>query len=332
MWLMQPRLINEPFSDPGLYLDERHGRRALLFDIGDLSPLSAREIVRISDVFVSHMHLDHFSGFDLLLRFGLYQDKTVRFFGPPGLCAAVENKLSAYTWNLLGPHSLGFALDVREWTPDGFGEGARFAARQAFERAPLEPITLPEGVLLEDPAFRIEAAQLDHGIDVLAFAFQEKMRVHVHRNILERMGLQVGPWLTEAKRAVRADRAEDQIFETGGAKVRLGDLLECGAITKGPGIRIAYATDLAHTPDNVEKLVRLGREADLFFIEGGFLAADTEMAAGKKHLTARQAGEIARQARATRAKSFHYSARYLDQEAQLRAEFEAAFAGAPVEA
>jgi len=326
-YLVQPRLVNEPFSDPGLLLDFRFGRRALLFDIGDLGPLSSREVLRVTDVFVSHMHLDHFAGFDRLLRLNLYQPVTVRLFGPPGLGDAVEAKLGAYTWNLLGPRSADLAFLTAEWTPAGHACSDLFRAREAFRRRQAEPPRLAPGLILDEEDFRVEAAMLDHGIPCLAFAFQEKTRVNVLKDRLAGLGLPVGPWLTQAKRAARRGEAADTPLAAPGERpVTLGALLDAGALGLGPGQRVAYVTDIAHTPENVAAATGLARGADLLFIEAGFLDADREVAAGKRHLTAAQAGGIARAAGVRNAVPMHFSPRYLEREDELRREFGDAFA------
>ncbi|HDH01742.1 MAG TPA: ribonuclease Z, partial [Nitrospirae bacterium] len=62
------RTVNGPFEDPVVYLRLLREKRALLFDAGDIGRLSAGEIHKITDVFVTHTHIDHFIGFDRLLR------------------------------------------------------------------------------------------------------------------------------------------------------------------------------------------------------------------------------------------------------------------------
>jgi ribonuclease Z len=75
----------------------------------------------------------------------------------------------------------------------------------------------------------------------------------------------------------------------------------------------------------------LAEGADLLFIEGGFLEVDAAEAARRRHLTASQAGTIARLAGVKRLQTLHYSPRYKDRSYTLIAEAEAAFFGSPGE-
>jgi len=92
--MLMPQLVNPAFGDPGLYVDFRNEKRALLFDIGDIGSLAPRKLLRLSHVFVSHTHMDHFMGFDALLRVSLGRDVAVRLFGPPGFVDQVAHKLA----------------------------------------------------------------------------------------------------------------------------------------------------------------------------------------------------------------------------------------------
>jgi ribonuclease Z len=61
--LLHPTLVNGRTGDPALYIETLFERRAILFDLGDISALSSRKVQRIGAIFVSHAHVDHFIGF-----------------------------------------------------------------------------------------------------------------------------------------------------------------------------------------------------------------------------------------------------------------------------
>jgi ribonuclease Z len=118
----------------GLFIDFRFGRRALLFDLGDLTALSPRQLLRVTHCFVSHTHMDHFAGFDRLLRVCLHRTTPLHLIGPAGFADNVEHKLRAYTLNLLDAESIDFAIVAGEFNGVGLDRMCEFRAREAFRR------------------------------------------------------------------------------------------------------------------------------------------------------------------------------------------------------
>jgi len=330
-----PHLVNDPFGDPGVYVDLKFERRALLFDLGDISVLPTRKLLRISDVFITHRHMDHFAGFDHLLRFVLGRDKVVRLYGPASLIDAVEAKLRAYTWNLIGGYEGHIVLHVTEVDAEGGLVAAQFSGRTGFARETAGAATHSGNLLLEEPGLKVSCATLDHGIPVLAFALEERAQINIWRTELDRRGLAIGPWLRTFKDAILQGESDDtliQVVWSGGNQgppaLPLGDLRkQIMRITAGR--KIAYVVDCAFADENVRRIVALAEGADLLFIEGGFLEADAAEAARRRHLTASQAGTIARLAGVKHLQTFHYSPRYKGQGDALVAEAEAAFSGSP---
>jgi ribonuclease Z len=327
-----PHLINDPFGDPGLYINLTFERRAFLFDLGDLSRLPPRQLLRISDVFVSHRHMDHFMGFDRLLRCVLGREKAVGFYGPSGLIDGIEHKLKAYTWNLVGGYEGNPTLRVTEIDEEGRLTSASFSGRLAFARAEEESTVSEYGVLLQEPGFQVRAATIDHGIPVLAFALEERAHINIWRNKVEAMGLAVGPWLGAFKEAILRGSPEDTPIEVAwtGTRGERPASLPLGALKQEimritAGRKIAYVVDCAFTEANMARIVSLVKEADILFIEAAFLQEDRARAAERRHLTAHQAGTLARLANVKRLATLHYSPRYQGHGERLAREAEAAF-------
>ncbi len=320
-----PEMVNDPFGDPALYVDLMFEGRALLFDLGDLHTLPPRKILRISDIFVTHCHMDHFMGFDWFLRICLGRDRGVRLYGPPGFIAQVQAKLSAYTWNLVHRYENDFALTVHELAEEGPGRRAVFRVHDAFRRGEEGDWAPQDGVVRDEPGLRVRAVFLDHGIPCLAYALEENRHVNIWKNRLAEIGLEVGPWLKELKAAVLADRPGDATIPTPKGPRPLADLLPGLKLT--PGSKLAYVTDAVHHQANAVRIVELARDADWLFIEAVFMDELAERAAEKKHLTAGQAGRLARAAGAKNVLPFHFSPIYREREAELREEVRQAHAG-----
>ena len=413
----EPALVNDAFGDPSLYVDFRDERRALLLDFGDVSALPPRKLLRLSHVFVSHTHMDHFVGFDHWLRVVLGRKDHATLTGGPGFIGQIEHKLAAYTWNVVHRYEVPLTLEVHEVDPGGAGRCARFSSQRRFAREDGAGWTSDGDVLLAEESFRVRARFLDHDILCLAFAVEEATHINVWKNRLAEMGLATGPWLSAARQALaagqpdatpiaiawhdsaaspsdadawraeaglrvcprtahrlcdryalhrgelhatrgaahwrrppvhrkrvsrcrrRARRAQESPDRAPGRHDRtrvggagehrltraLGELRPAFELVAGQ--RIGYVTDTRYTEANCLQLDALLAGVDRLYIESVFLDADAAHAERKNHLTARQAGTIARRIGARAVVPFHFSPRYEDRSADLIAEVKAAWQG-----
>jgi ribonuclease Z len=300
------KLLNGHFGDPCLFVRMPHERRALQFDIGDISALSPSETYKISDVFVTHTHIDHFIGFDLLLRMILRRESPLNIYGPPNIIACVEGKLKGYTWNLIEDYPVvinTFAYDGKTVSR------ATFSAKNRFKKEVLGKFG-SDGILLRDPQFKVRAIMLDHGTPCLAYSIEEKFHINIDKNILEKKGFTVGPWLTDFKRFLRQNPGSDGIFTVEGKSYRVSELSEITRVTKGQ--KISYATDLSISEKNISGLIELAKDSDLFYCEAYFLEKDRERAIERFHLTAKTVGSIAKQAGVKKLVLMHFSPKYMD--------------------
>jgi len=310
-----PKLVNDPFHDPALFVQFLFENRAILFDLGDIHNLSTRDILKITHIFVTHTHVDHFIGFDHLLRVMLGREHQLSLFGPEGFLEKIEGKLSGYTWNLVGHYTNRLsirAVEVRDNCQllQVYECSHRFIAQNPPQQIPFTT------TIHKEPFLKIDTLILDHKINCLAFRLKERFHINIRKQALAPLGLTVGPWIRDFKQALygkqnletdftvrRANATEtDRVF-------KLGDLSEkIARIT--PGQEIVYIADVAGHKNNLEKIIPFCTGADHLYIEASFLNADQAIAQEKRHLTAKMAGHIAREAKVKQYTLFHFSPRY----------------------
>lgn len=330
-------LVNDVFGDPGLFVEVRWSKRALLFDLGHNDALGPTRLLRTSDIFISHTHMDHFIGFDTLLRVALGRGKTLRLHGPRGLISNVQGKLHGYTWNLVDGYPL--TITVHEFHPDGI-QTATFLATDGFQRhdepdSPLSHCT-SQGTFTVfcDPMFTVQGSALNHRIPSLAYALQEQFHVNFNKERLHEAGLPVGYWLQEVKQYFWQGQPDDfrflaTLYHEHHKETRefiLGEIRE-RFVTITRGQKIAYVVDARYDEVNERKIIELARGADIFYCEAPYLDRDADKARDRYHLTAKQAGIMAKKAEVRELVVFHFSPRYTGLGHEIEAEAREAFRG-----
>lgn len=299
-------LLNGVFGDPLVHLRLQNKKRSFLFDLGDGQRLSARLAHQISDVFISHAHIDHIGGFLWLLRSRIGFTAPCRLYGPPGLASHIANQINGICWDRIGAE--GPKFEVGELHGDTL---LVYRLQAGIEqKSNPEERRAPAGLLLNDRDCKVKAVTLSHGgLPVLAYGLDLPPKLNVRKERLSASKLTPGPWLGRLKERFADDDRQAVIQLPDGsmdsAQNLAGQFLHISAAR-----RLVYATDLSDNSANREKLTALAREAHVLWCEAAFVGADRHYAESSGHLTALACGEIALAARVRRLLPFNFSRRY----------------------
>lgn len=339
---MNFQLLNQLDQDPVVRVASPLSGEVGLFDLGSLDQVSFHELTKVSFVCVSHTHIDHFIGFDRLLRSQVPHGFRWKLFGPPGFIDNVSGKMQGYCWNLLTKEHMH--LEVTEIDPAGALRKAHLEQERHFKPRYVEPVNstlLAEHDLTRPPHMRcldtlkdgtrIWATALDHRTPSIAYALQSAPRYKTDPLALKQMGIKPGPWVGELQSALLAGKKPTRVkVETTAPETPDSphpaqksvevDLVVRRAMQLERTTHLAYATDLLFSRDNVERLSQLSQGANTLICESNFCSANRAKAARKAHLTTYQAALIAAISGVKELQNFHFSKIYRDTETDLRHE------------
>ena len=299
-------LINEKYEDPGIVIEIESLGKYLLFDVGNINRLERDLLRKITHVFISHTHLDHFIGFDTLLRNKLGKPHTVEFFGISPLSQNLHCRLQGYTWNLVDfEPQLIFRL--KEVEGDIF-KTYNFNIKKKFQRELVKVEKIDTDIIYEDKFFRVRFAVLDHKIKVLGYSFEYKPRLKLIPERLKEFNLE-GKDIGKLKEFLEDEKNINNNFVINGKSYTYSFLKERVSYTI-PGYKISYITDVIYSEKNKEKILKLIKNSDVLYCEAVFLDKDKEQAKKVCHLTSKQTGEIAKLGNVKKLIIFHISRRY----------------------
>jgi ribonuclease Z len=314
------RLANGSTGDPVLFIDYP-GRGAYLFDAGDLTRLADNQLARLRAAFVTHHHMDHFVGFDRVVRANLDRDMVLPVFGPADTIRRIYARVTSYEYPFFAFQKL--ALRVHEVWPDRTRVALLECAKH-FPEPKVEEAPRSGPLVYEDDDVTVEAAHADHTVPCLSFALVERGGYHADPAKLAAGALRPGPWVGEALARLRAGSPQDTPLEIDGGRFTLGALASA-YFSLSTGARVAYVTDTAWSDASRPGLVKLAARARRLYCDSYYAPAQAKQAATHRHMTAANAAEVARLAKVEELVLIHFAPRYAGRYAELLAEARALF-------
>jgi ribonuclease Z len=161
-------------------------------------------------------------------------------------------------------------------------------------------IDVQPGVLFEDDDFFVSAFPVSHrGPDCFGYAFEEKPRRPFLPEKAEQLDIPPGPWRRQLVNG-------QSIHLQDGRRIDPDQVLGPAR----PGTRLVHVGDSGRTSN----LREVCQDADLLVIEATYLHGQVDMAQDFAHLTARQAAELADEAKVKNLILTHVSRRYRERD------------------
>jgi ribonuclease Z len=303
-----PMLLNAEYQDPVLTVSIPQKTEMILFDLGYCFRLKLKDIKKITRIFISHTHIDHFAGFDHVLRLSLDLDKTVYIYGPPGIINNVNGKLSSYTWNLTAGVHINFS--VFEIRKDRILNKV-FMGNNGFENtcSPIEYPIATSGLICQTNDYNVRCAFLEHKIPVLSYRIDAVDSYNADVEIINSLGLTPGKWVGDVKEAASKGSNVPVVIDIEGKEFST-DMLKEKIIKKTAGTSIVYIVDTIYDEDTSQTMKELAKGADYLFCETSYLFSELSLAVLNCHMTALQAGYLARDSEVKKLIPIHFSRRY----------------------
>lgn len=301
------RPLNSAFDDSAFFMRNVYKKSAMLFDCGRLGNLDNSELLDISDVFISHTHLDHFSGFDRFLRGCLNSNNTIRFYGPKGFINNMQGRLQGYNWNLITDYNIKFiAIELDEKG----NKSALFSAKNSFMK---EEIEAPQGDIDIGDKFILKYEFFDHSITSIGYRVCEPINISVNKEKLVNYGYKSGEWIKQLKNYLEANVSKNNIItvltNNGSVDKTIGEL-EDSIIEYKKAQDVTYITDIAPSYENYQKAIAFAKDSALLLIEAVFMKNDVMHAQLKNHLTIDLSKDIFLRSNSLKVRFHHFAPKY----------------------
>mmetsp|Transcript_4913 Transcript_4913/g.14880 ORF Transcript_4913/g.14880 Transcript_4913/m.14880 type:complete len:363 (-) Transcript_4913:237-1325(-) len=257
----------------------------------------------IVSVYLTHLHGDHSFGLPGVLCFldaSAPQGPPLRVYGPPGTRAMARAALSLSRTELKRGYAVtelvGGPDDVPlEWEPPG----------PHPNELPGDELAPEAGLwsLADDAGCRVLAASIDHaGIPCLAYCLQEPPRpAKIRADVVTARAREAG---VDAKRLFAEIRRTGRTEDLSPADIFVGGRPDL------PGRRVVVFGDCRPNHERRDAVLRLAADADVVVHEATLDVDLADLAHARGHSTPRDAGRLARDARARLLVLWHFSPRY----------------------